>query len=103
VPNKQKIKIKNWIMPKYVIERTIPNAGTLSPKELSDVSAKSCRVLRELGTQIQWVQSYVTNDKLYCVYIAPSTELIREHAVRGCFPLDSVREVKVIIDPTTAE
>jgi len=90
-------------MPKYVIERTIPNAGKLSPKELSDISAKSCRVLRELGPQIQWVQSFVTADKLYCLYIAPNPEVIREHAVRGCFPLDSVREVKTVIDPTTAE
>jgi hypothetical protein len=90
-------------MPKYVIERTIPDAGKLSPKELRDVSAKSCRILRELGPQVQWVQSYVTADKLYCVYIAPNPELVREHAVRGGFPADSVREVKTIIDPTTAE
>ena len=90
-------------MPKYVIERTIPNVGKLSPKELSDVSAKSCRILRELGPQIQWVQSYVTDDKLYCVYIAPSGELIREHAVRGGFPADSIRQVKPVIYPTTAE
>jgi uncharacterized protein DUF4242 len=90
-------------MPKYVIERTIPDAGKLSPKELRDVSAKSCRIVKELGPQIQWVQSYVTTDKLYCVYIAPSPELIREHAVRGGFPADSIREVKTIIDPSTAE
>ncbi len=90
-------------MPKYIIERKIPNAGKLSPKELMDVSAKSSRVLRELGPQIQWVQSYVTDDRLYCVYIASSTDFIREHAVRGGFPLDSVREVRTVIDPTTAE
>jgi hypothetical protein len=90
-------------MPKYVIERTIPDAGKLSPKELRDVSAKSCRILKELGPQIQWVQSYVTADKLYCVYLAPNPELIREHAVRGGFPADSIREVKTVIDPTTAE
>jgi hypothetical protein len=90
-------------MPKYVIERTIPDAGKLSPKELRDVSAKSCRILKELGPQIQWVQSYVTADKLYCVYLAHSPELIREHAVRGGFPADSIREVKTVIDPTTAE
>jgi hypothetical protein len=90
-------------MPKYIIARKIPNAGNLSPKELMDVSAKSNRVLRDLGTQIQWVRSYVTDDRLYCVYIASSTDLIREHAVRGGFPLDSVGEVKTVIDPTTAE
>lgn len=90
-------------MPKFVIERTIPNLGNLSPRELHDVSARSCIVLRELGPQIQWQQSYVTQDMLYCIYIAPSADLIREHARRGGFPIDSVREVKTIIDPTTAE
>jgi hypothetical protein len=90
-------------MPKYVIERTIPNAEKWSARELRDISAKSCRVLRDLGPQIQWVHSYVTDDKLYCLYLAPSAELIREHAVRGCFPVDSIREVKTTIDPTTAE
>jgi len=90
-------------MPKYVIERTIPNAGKLSARELHDVSAKSCRVLHDLGPQIQWVQSYVTDEKLFCVYIAPNPQLIREHATRGGFPADSIREVKTIIDPTTAE
>ncbi|MGZ8901030.1 MAG: DUF4242 domain-containing protein [Limisphaerales bacterium] len=89
-------------MKKYLIERTIPNAGQLSAREWSDISAKSCRVIRELGPTIQWIQSYVTNDKLYCVYLAPNPEIIREHAVRGCFPVDSVREVKTIIDPVTA-
>ena len=90
-------------MPKYVIERTIPNAGNLSQKELREASAKSCRVLQELGPRIQWVQSHVTDEKLYCLYIAPSSELIREHAVRSGFPADSIREVKTTIDPTTAE
>lgn len=90
-------------MPKFVIERTIPNAGKLTARELHDVSAKSCSVLRELGPQIQWVQSYVTDEKLYCIYIAPGAELIREHGKRGGFPVDSVREVKTIIDPTTAD
>ena len=90
-------------MPKYVIERTIPNAGKWSARELHDNSGKSCRVLQDLGPQIQWVQSYVTDDKLYCVYIAPNAELIREHAVRASFPADSICEVKAIIDPTTAE
>lgn len=90
-------------MPKFVIERTIPNAGKLTAGELRDVSAKSCSVIRDLGPQIQWVQSYVTDDKLYCVYLAPSAEVIREHGKRGGFPVDSVRQVKTIIDPTTAE
>ena len=90
-------------MPKYVIERTIPNLGSRSALELRDISGKSCRVLRELGPEIQWVQSYATDDKLYCIYISPGTELIREHALRGSFPVDSIREVKAIIDPTTAE
>ena len=90
-------------MPKFVIERSIPNVGKLTARELHDVSAKSCSVLRELGPQIQWVQSYVTDEKLFCIYIAPDAELIREHARRGGFPADADREVKTIIDPTTAE
>jgi hypothetical protein len=90
-------------MPKYIIKRTIPNAGRWSARELHDVSAKSCRVLRELGPQIQWVQSYVTDDKLFCIYISPNADLIREHAVRGGFPVDSIYEVKTVIDPSTAE
>jgi hypothetical protein len=90
-------------MPKYVIERTIPNAGKMGARELSEISPKSCRVLRDLGPDIQWIQSYVTNDKVYCVYLAPTPEPIREHAVRACLPIDSVREVRAIIDPTTAE
>ena len=90
-------------MPKYVIERDLPGAGKLPAEKLREISKKSRSVLEGLGPQIQWVQSYVTDDRLYCVYIAPSTDLIREHAVRGGFPLDSVREVKTIIDPITAE
>ena len=90
-------------MPKYLIEREIPRIGAKSPQELATISKKSCAVLRDLGPQIQWVQSYVTPDKLVCVYIAPSEELIREHARRGEFPCDRVLEVKDIIDPTTAE
>lgn len=90
-------------MPKYVIERNIPNAGKMSPTELRDASAKSCRVLKELGPQIQWIQSYVTPDKLFCVYISPGPEMIREHAVRAGFPADAIHEVKTIIDPTTGE
>jgi len=90
-------------MPKYVIEREIPGAGSLSAEELQGVSQTSCNVLNQLGTQIQWLQSYVTNDKIYCVYIAPNEEMIREHAERGGFPANSISEVKTIIDPTTAE
>jgi hypothetical protein len=90
-------------MPKYVIEREIPGAGKLSAEELQGVSQKSCDVLQNLGPQIQWVQSYVTGDKIYCVYIAPNEEMVREHARQGGFPANSVSEVKTIIDPTTAE
>ena len=90
-------------MPKYLIEREIPNAGALSPSELQAISQKSCGVLQELGPSIQWVQSYVTEDKVTCVYIAPNADLIREHAKRGGFPADRVLEVTTIIDPTTAE
>ncbi|HEX6627615.1 MAG TPA: DUF4242 domain-containing protein [Gemmatimonadaceae bacterium] len=90
-------------MPKYIIEREIPNAGALSPTELQAISQKSCGVLQELGPSIQWVQSYVTEDKITCVYIAPNAEIIREHAKRGGFPADRVLEVTTIIDPTTAE
>jgi hypothetical protein len=90
-------------MPKYIIEREIPNAGALSSAELQAISQKSCGVLQELGPRIQWVQSYVTEDKITCVYIAPNAEIIREHAKRGGFPADRVLEVTTIIDPTTAE
>lgn len=90
-------------MPKYIIEREIPGAANLSAAELQAISQKSCGVLRELGPTIQWVQSYVTEDKITCVYIAPNAELIREHAKRGGFPADRVLEVTTIIDPTTAE
>lgn len=90
-------------MPKYIIEREIAGAGNLSTEELQSVSQTSCNVLRELGPQIQWVQSYVTGDKIYCVYIAPNEEMIREHARQGGFPANKISEVKTIIDPTTAE
>ncbi|MBH3408617.1 DUF4242 domain-containing protein [Pseudomonas glycinae] len=90
-------------MPKFVIEREIPGAGKLSEQELKAVSQTSCNVLRELGPQVQWLQSYVTADKIYCVYIAPNEELVREHARRGGFPANSVSRVTSIIDPTTAE
>ena len=90
-------------MPKYVIERNIPNAGSLAQEELQAIAQKSCGVLRSLGPQIQWVQSYVTSDKLYCVYIAPNEQSVREHAERGGFPADRISEVTSVIDPTTAE
>jgi hypothetical protein len=90
-------------MPKYVIEREIPGAGKLSAAELKSISQKSCGVLNKLGPQIQWVESYVTDDKVYCVYVAPNEQLIREHAKQGGFPANRISEVKRMIDPTTAE
>jgi hypothetical protein len=90
-------------MPRFVIEREIPNAGALSPAELQAISQRSCAVLRGLGPEIQWVQSYVSEDKITCVYLAPNAELIREHARLGGFPADRVLEVVAVIDPTTAE
>ena len=90
-------------MPKYVIERNVPNAGSLSTEELQAISQKSCGVLRNMGPLIQWVQSYVTADRIYCVYIAPDEKAVREHAERGGFPADRISEVTGIIDPTTAE
>lgn len=90
-------------MPKYLIEREIPGAGELSSEELRAVSQKSCGVLRSMGPQIQWVESYVTGDKIYCVYIAPDEAAVREHAAQGGFPADRVSEIKRMIDPTTAE
>lgn len=89
-------------MPKYVIEREIPGAGKLSAEQLRGISQKSCSVLNGLGPTIQWVESYVTADKVYCVYIAPNEALVREHAKQGGFPANKVSEVKTIIDPTTA-
>jgi hypothetical protein len=90
-------------MPKYVIEREIPGAGSLSPDTLQAISLKSCGVLKNLGPEIQWLHSYVTANKIYCVYIAPNEAMVREHASQGGFPANSVAEVKTIIDPTTAE
>ena len=90
-------------MPKYVIERDIPGAGKLSADELKGISQKSCGVLRDLGSEIQWVQSFVTGDKIYCVYIAPNEEMVREHARRGGFPANRVERVAAVIDPTTSE
>lgn len=90
-------------MPKYVIEREIPGAGNMSASDLQGASQKSCSVLRTLGTDIQWVQSYVTDNKIYCVYIAPSQELIREHAEQSGFPANAISEIRAVIDPTTSE
>ena len=90
-------------MPRYIIERKIPDAGNLSSQELQAISQKSCSVLSDMGPGIQWLQSFVTADRIYCTYIAPNAEMIREHARRGGFPADTVSEVKTIIDPTTAE
>jgi hypothetical protein len=90
-------------MPKYVIERDIPEVGKLSTEQLKAVSQTSCGVLREMGPQIQWVHSYVTDDKIYCVYIAPDEEAVREHAQRGGFPANWVSRIRSEIDPTTAE
>ena len=90
-------------MSKYVIERDLPGAGKLSPAELTALSQKSCSVLRELGSEIRWDHGYVTPDKIYCVYEAPSEELIREHAKRGGFPANRISRVATVIDPTTAE
>ncbi|MCF6407815.1 DUF4242 domain-containing protein [Chitinophaga filiformis] len=90
-------------MPKYVIEREIPGAGQLNAGQLKEVAQSSCDVLRDMGPEIQWVHSYVTGDKIYCVYIAPNEDLIREHAKKGGFPANSVNPVSAVIDPTTAE
>jgi hypothetical protein len=90
-------------MPKYVIEREIPDVGKLSREQLQAISQKSCAVLSNLGPRIQWVESYVMDDKIYCVYIAPNEDLIREHARQGGFPANRISEVRTVIDPTTAE
>jgi hypothetical protein len=90
-------------MPKYVIEREIPGAGDLSAEELQGISQTSCNVLNEMGPQIQWVQSQVTDDKIYCTYIAPNEDMVRQHAEQGGFPANKVSEVRAVIDPTTAE
>ena len=88
-------------MPKYLIEREIPGAGKLSPQQLQAISQKSCSVLKSLGPQIQWLHSYVVDDKIYCTYIAPNEEMIREHARQGGFPANRISEVRAVIDPTT--
>jgi len=90
-------------MPKYIIEREIPGAGALTKRSLQNIAKKSCDVIREMGTEVQWLESFVTGDKIYCVYIAPSEDMIRAHAQQGGFPANRISEVKTIIDPTTAE
>ena len=90
-------------MPKYVIERELPGAGNLSDQEIKAISNKSCQVLNQLGPQIQWVESFVTDDKIYCVYISPNKEMIEKHAAEGGFPANKISEVKRIIDPTSSE
>ena len=90
-------------MPKYVIEREIPGAGAFTPEQLRGVAQKSNQVLSELGPRIQWVHSYVTGDRIYCIYIAPNEEMVREHATRGGFPANRISEIKNIFDPTSAE
>ena len=90
-------------MPKYVIERNIPGAGSFTDEQIKGISQTSCGVLKAMGPQIQWVQSYVTDDKIYCIYIAPDEETVREHAARGQFPANSVQAVRRMIDPTSAE
>jgi len=90
-------------MPKYVIEREVPGAGKLSAEELKGISQKSCGVLREMGSQIQWQESFVTDDKVYCIYIAQNEEAVREHAQKGDFAINNISEVKAVIDPTTSE
>jgi hypothetical protein len=90
-------------MPKYVIEREIPGAGKLSADQLHGISQTSCGVLRQMGPEVQWLESYVTDDKIYCVYIAPNEEAVREHATRGGFPANRISQIRTMIDPTTAE
>lgn len=90
-------------MPKYVIERDLPGAGALAPDELRAIAQKSCAVLNQMGPEIQWVQSYVTDDRIYCVYVAPNEGMVREHAVKGGFPANRVSAVRTVIDPTTSE
>ena len=90
-------------MPKYVIEREIPGAGELTAEQFHETAVKSCGVLREMGPEIQWIESYVTDNKVFCIYIAPDEDAVRKHAEKGGFPCNAVREVKRIIDPTTSE
>src|SRR5262245_65923834 len=101
--NPNTLNDKESPMPKYVIEREIPGAGKLSGQDLQAISQKSCGVLSKLGPRIQWVESFVTDNKVYCIYIAPNEEMVREHAKQGGFPANRISEVKTMIDPTTAE
>jgi hypothetical protein len=96
-------QLSEAFMPKYVIEREVPGAGKMTPDQLTAISQTSCGVLRKLGSEIQWVNSYVTDDKIYCIYIAPNEEMIREHARQGGFPANKISQVRSGIDPTTAE
>jgi hypothetical protein len=101
--NQPSIQERRTTMPKYVIEREVPGAGKLSADELKGMAQKSCGVLQEMGPQIQWQESFVTDDKVYCIYIAQNEEAVREHAQKGEFPVNSISEVKSVVDPTTAE
>jgi hypothetical protein len=98
-----KTKTRGITMPKFVIEREIPERGRLSSEQLRAISRKSCEVLREMGAQIQWVQSYVTDDKIYCIYVAPDEDAVRKHAQQGGFPANRISRIRSVIDPTTAE
>jgi hypothetical protein len=102
-PRRRAANLNENNMPKFVIEREIPGAGKLTPAELHAISQKSCGVLSSMGPQIQWVESFVTDDKIYCVYIAPDEAAVREHASKGGFPANRVSHVRAMIDPTTSE
>src|SRR5450432_723142 len=97
------IRLRRPSMPKYLIERELPGAGKLSPADLRGISQKSCSVLNNMGPQIQWIHSYVTGDKIYCVYRAPNEEMVREHAKQGGFPANRISEITTVIDPSTAD
>jgi hypothetical protein len=105
VKNASRVKLRNEVltMPKFVIERDIPKAGSLSAEQLQAISQKSCEVLREMGAQIQWVQSYVSEDRVYCIYVAPDEDALRKHAQQGGFPVNRISRIRSVIDPTTAE
>ncbi|MER2512121.1 MAG: DUF4242 domain-containing protein [Nitrosomonas ureae] len=90
-------------MPKYIIEREIPGAGSLTPQDLQAISQKSCGVLSNMGARVQWLESYITDDKVYCIYIAPDEAAVRAHAEQGEFPANRISRIKTVIDPTTAE
>jgi hypothetical protein len=98
-------RTKKWgiTVPKFVIEREIPEAGRMSSEQLQAISQKSCGILREMGPQIQWIQSYVVDDKIYCIYVAPDEDAVRKHAEKGGFPANRISRIRTVIDPTTAE